>query len=193
MSETGRCILGHDGDVEHGPPPLASRLVPSLSVDSPATGERGPGRFGVTYRADGDTLPFGSLPRPPWFDGVPSNLTRVLDTRGSNERAWALEARFRLHRVGRERHGRADHLVLDASGVMTTGRKLGAMAIMTVAVILTGCTTSTAPTPTSTTAPLRKAPPGHRCCCRQARAGERHVGELRRQRPGWLDGRVSLC
>ena len=28
---------------------------------------------------------------------------------------------------------------------MTTGRKLGAMAIMTVAVILTGCTTSTAP------------------------------------------------
>lgn len=42
---------------------------------------------------------------------------------------------------------------------MTTGRKLGAMAIMPVAVILTGCTTSTAPTPTSTTAPLRKAPP----------------------------------
>ncbi len=42
---------------------------------------------------------------------------------------------------------------------MPTARKLGAVAIMTVAVILTGCTTSTAPTPTSTTAPLRKAPP----------------------------------
>ena len=42
---------------------------------------------------------------------------------------------------------------------MTTGRKLRAVAMMTVAVFLTGCTTSTAPTPTSTTAPLRKAPP----------------------------------
>ena len=42
---------------------------------------------------------------------------------------------------------------------MPTARKLAAVAIMTVAVILTGCTTSTVPTTTSTTAPLRKAPP----------------------------------
>ena len=42
---------------------------------------------------------------------------------------------------------------------MRTVGKLGAVAIVTVAAVLTGCTTSTAPTPTSTTAPLRKAPP----------------------------------
>jgi PBP1b-binding outer membrane lipoprotein LpoB len=42
---------------------------------------------------------------------------------------------------------------------MTTARELGAVAIITVAVILTGCTASTAPTPTSSTAPSGKAPP----------------------------------
>ena len=42
--------------------------------------------------------------------------------------------------------------------MMRTVRKLAAVAIMTVAMILTGCTTSTAPMPTSTTAALRHAP-----------------------------------
>ena len=64
-----------------------------------------------------------------------------------------------VSRVGRERYGRQDHPVLVKGGVMTTARKLGAVATIAVAVILTGCTTSTAHTPTSTTAPLRKAPP----------------------------------
>ena len=87
---TGRGICGHDSDVEHRPPPLApSALCPLIPPTPQPAGERGPGRFGVTYRADGDTLPFGSLPRPPRFDGVPSNLARVLDPRAQGERAWA--------------------------------------------------------------------------------------------------------
>ena len=37
--------------------------------------------------------------------------------------------------------------------------RLTAVVIATMVVVLASCTTSTAPTPTSTTAPLRKAPP----------------------------------
>ena len=75
------------------------RLLPSFALhftDSPAAGERGPGRFGVAYRADGDTVPFGSLPRPPRFDGLPSNLARVLHPRPEGKRAWARQAGLRV-------------------------------------------------------------------------------------------------
>ena len=151
--------LGHDSDVEHRCASIAPPALPPHSTDSPAAGEWGPGRFGVTHRVDGDTLPFGSLPRPPRSDIVPGNLARLLHPRSQGKRARTRQAGLRLHRVDWERHRWQDHPVLGAGGMMTTARKLGAVAMITVAVVLTGCTTSTVPTTTSTTAPLRKAPP----------------------------------
>ena len=55
----------------------------------PSSRRTGPSRFGVTDRADGVTLPFASLPRPPRFDRLPGNLARLLDTGPEAKRARA--------------------------------------------------------------------------------------------------------
>ena len=59
------------------------------STDSAATGERGPSRFGVTYRADGDALPFGSLLGHTRPDCLPGNLACLLHPRPEGKRARA--------------------------------------------------------------------------------------------------------
>ena len=97
-------------------------LLPSHGTDSAAAGERSPGRFGVTHRADCDALPFGSLPRPPRFDGVPGNFARLLHHHSQGKRARARQAGLLLHRLGRERQSRQDHPGLVAGSVMRTLR-----------------------------------------------------------------------
>src|ERR1035438_2768506 len=64
------------------------------------------------------------------------DLTRVLHPRPQGQGAGARQGGLRLHRAGRERHGRQDHPGLISGGVMGNLRHPIAMFIMAILVVI---------------------------------------------------------